>query len=96
MTGRDVFTGHVSVPRATMAELAALRAALPGYDVIVTSHSPTYRYEAIRRASGPGQWCVISSDPADLWRELAPCTRSGAPTGLTAVRAPDTPPNSDR
>ena len=79
-----------------MAELAALRAAMPGYDVIVTNHSLRHRYEAIRRESGPGPWCVISSDPADLWRELAPCIRSGARTGLTAARAPDTPPNSDR
>ncbi len=70
MTGWDVFTGRAPVPPAILAELAALRAALPGYDVIVTSHSPAYRYEAIRRTDGPGPWCVISSDPADLWREL--------------------------
>lgn len=54
--------------------------------MIVTSHSLRYRFEAIRRASGPGPWCVISSDPADLWRELAPCIRSGARTGLTGHR----------
>jgi hypothetical protein len=63
-------TGRVSLPPGTLTELAALRAALPGYDVIMTSHSPRYRSEAIRRGDGPGTWCVISSDPADLWREL--------------------------
>ena len=58
-----------------LAELAALRAALPGYDVNLTSHSPAHRYEAIRRDPGPGTWCLISTDPADLWRELAPRAR---------------------
>jgi hypothetical protein len=55
-----------------LAELARLRAALPGYDVIVTSHSSTHRFEAIRRTGDSGAWCVISTDPSDLWRELAP------------------------
>ena len=72
MTGWDVFTGRPAVPPGILAELTALRAALPSYDVIVTSHSPGYRFEAIRRRTDdPGPWCVISSDPADLWRELA-------------------------
>ncbi len=73
MTGWDVFPGRAPVPPGMPAELAALRAALPGYDVIITSHSPGYRYEAIRRRDdGPGPWCLISADPEDLWRELAP------------------------
>jgi hypothetical protein len=69
-----------------LAELSQLRAALPGYDVIITSHSPGYRYEAIRRPGAPqdGPWCVISTNPADLWHELAACTRPGANTGTTA------------
>ena len=51
-----------------LAELAAL----PGYDVIITSHGPTWRFEAIRhRDGGPGPWCVITSDPGDLWWHLA-------------------------
>ncbi len=55
-----------------VAELEALRAALPGYDLIITSHTPTWRFEAIRRhADRPGPWCVISSDPGDLWLHLA-------------------------
>jgi hypothetical protein len=49
--------------------------------VIVTSHSLTYRFEAIRRrSSGPGPWCVISTDPADLWRELT-LSVAGRPPG---------------
>ena len=47
--------------------VAALRAALPGYDVILTSHSPAHRFEATRRDPGPGTWCLISTNPADLW-----------------------------
>ena len=75
MTGWDVFTGRLSVSSRALNEVEAVRAALPGYHVIVTSDSPTYRFEAIRRQGGPGPWCVISSDPADLWRELAPGSR---------------------
>ena len=86
MTGWDVLTGRASIPAAMLAELAALRAALPGYDVILTSHSPDYRYEAIRRANGPGPWCVVSADPADLWRELAPRAPDRPPLILTATR----------
>jgi hypothetical protein len=68
-----------------LAELSQLRAALPGYDVTITSNNITYRFEAIRRPSAPGSgpepWCVISANPADLWRELAACTRQGAHNG---------------
>jgi hypothetical protein len=69
----DVFCRRPAPTPGKLAELSQLRAALPGYDVIVTSHSPGYRYEAIRRPGAPqdGPWCVISTDPADLWRELA-------------------------
>ena len=73
--GREVFTDHSALPPGVMTELAALRDALPGYDVIVTSNSRAYRYEAIRRADSPGPWCVISTDPADLWQELVSCIR---------------------
>ena len=53
MTGWDVYGGRASVPAGMLAELAALRAALPGYDVILTSHSPARRSGAIRRGPGP-------------------------------------------
>jgi hypothetical protein len=47
--------------------------------VTVTRNNTTYRFEAIRRpgasSPGPEPWCVISADPADLWRELAARTR---------------------
>ncbi len=92
MTVWDVFTGRPGVPPGMLAELAALRAALPGYDVIVTSHSPGYRFEAIRRRTdGPGPWCVISGDPEDLWRELAP-RADPSPDGDRAARAPAAAP----
>jgi hypothetical protein len=88
MTHWDVFTGRASLPPGGLAELSQLRAALPGYDVIVTSHSLTHRFEAIRRSGGPGPWCVISTDPADLWRELTPSSGYGTNTGRAAARAP--------
>ena len=82
-----MFTGRAAVPSGSLAEAAALRAALPGYDVILTSHSPTYRFEAIRRQPGPGPWCLISSDPADLWHELAGRARPAALDGDSLDRA---------
>jgi hypothetical protein len=86
MTRWDVLTGRASLPPGILAELSQLRAALPGYDVIVSSHSPGWRFEAIRRHSdGADPWCVISADPADLWRELTPRTPYGA---RPAARAP--------
>ena len=75
----DVRTGSATVPSGALTELAALRAALPGYAVTITSQSRTYRFEATHRGDGPGTCCVISSDPADLWRELAGRAR---PTAL--------------
>ena len=87
MTTWDVFTGSASVPAGALTELAALNAALPGYDVSITSHSPAYRFEAIRRGSIPGPWCVVSSDAADLWRELAGRGRPAALDGDSLDRA---------
>jgi hypothetical protein len=92
VTGWDVLTCRASVPAGMLAELAALRVALPGYDVIVTSHRSRYRYEAIRRSDGPGPWCVISGDPADLWRELAGRAPPAATDGNGADRAPRSAP----
>ena len=81
MTTRDVFTGVAAVPPGARAELAALRAALPGYDVTITSHSPTHRLDATRCGDGTGPWCLISSDPTDLWHELAGRDRPAALDG---------------
>ena len=39
MTTWDVLTGSAIVPSGLLTELAALRAALPGYEVTITSHS---------------------------------------------------------
>ena len=83
MTGRDALTGQEAPPPSMRSELEALRVALPGYDVVITSHGLRYRYEAIRQGNRPGPWCLISADPADLWRELAPFARPAAPEGRT-------------
>ncbi len=53
----------------------------PGYAVSTTSLSPACRFEAIRRGEGPGPWCVVSSDPGDLWRDLAGRARPAALDG---------------
>jgi hypothetical protein len=76
--------GRLAPTPAVLAELDRLRAALPGYDVIVTRCGPTYRYEATHRPDGPGPWCVISTDPTDLRRELGPWAHTPGP----AARAP--------
>ncbi len=83
----DVLAGRPALEHRMLAELSRLRAALPGYEVIITRHGPARRFEAIRRTDGPGPWCVISTDPANLWRELAPWARPDANTGGPA-RAP--------
>jgi len=84
--GWDVFTGGLMFAPETRAEAARLQAALPGYDVVVTSHGHGWRFEAVRCSGGPqaGPWCVISSDLAELWRELAPWIR---PAGSRIVPA---------
>jgi hypothetical protein len=87
LTGRDVLAAAQDLPRGVLPELEALNAALPGYDVLVSSRSGQARYEAIRRGIGPGPWCVISRDPADLWRELAGRPRPAALDGDEAGRA---------
>ncbi len=66
------FAHQVTPPAGTLAQLAKLRVALPGYDVIVTRRAGQPRYEAIRRRGDTGPWCVISRDLDDLWRELIP------------------------
>ena len=87
MSTWDVFTGSATVPPGALTELAALRAALPGYDVTITSHSRTHRFEATHRGNGPGTCCVISSDPTDLWHELAGRPRPAALDGDRLDRA---------
>jgi hypothetical protein len=57
---RDVFTCQPPPIPGMLAQLARLRADLPGYDVIITSHSGQHRYEAIRRPGHTGPWCIIS------------------------------------
>jgi hypothetical protein len=90
MTGWDVFTGSLMLAPGTRDELSQLQAALPGYDLVVTCHADAYRFEAVRLPDGPqaGPWCVVSSDLADLWRELNPWTRPAAGARAASGRAP--------
>ena len=89
MTGWDVFTGCLMLAPQTRDEVARLQAALPGYDVVVTSHGHAARFEAVRRPDGPqaAPWCVVSSNLTDLWRELAPWTRPAAGSHAGPARA---------
>jgi len=81
MTGWDVFAGRACLAPGTLTQLHALQAALPSYNVTISSHAPIRRFEAVRRPGGPeaGPWCVISTEPADLWHELVPWARAYAP-----------------
>jgi hypothetical protein len=74
----------------TRDEVCRLQAELPGYDFVVSCHGHAYRFEAVRRPDGPraGPWCVVSSDLADLWRELAPWTQPGTDARTVPARAP--------
>ena len=86
MTKWDMFARQPSPAPGMAAELARLRAALPGYDVTVISCSGQYRYEAVRRDGGTGPWCVVSTDPADVWRELAAHVRPGSRPEIPGTR----------
>jgi hypothetical protein len=85
---RDVLTGHPAVPPAMLDQLAALRAARADYDVIITSHSGQFRFEATRRRGETGPWCLISADPDDLWRELPAALGSNGPPGRSLHTEP--------
>ena len=76
MTGSDVFTGCLMLAPRMQSELSRLRAALPGYEVIVTRCGCAGRFKAVRRPGGfdDAPWRVISADAADLGHELAPGT----------------------
>jgi hypothetical protein len=54
----------------TPRPLAALRMAFPNYrfTVIVTGDLKR-RFEAVAK-DGSQPWCLISSDPAEIWSEL--------------------------
>lgn len=47
----------------------ALRNAFPDYQVTLTSGGGRHRLEVVRQR-GDGPWCMISSEPRDIWREL--------------------------
>jgi hypothetical protein len=66
MTGRDPFTFRPLLPPGVIAELEALQAAFPRYDIIVTRHGGQHRFEAIRRRGTAGPWCVITADAREL------------------------------
>ncbi len=100
MTTWDVLTGSATVPSGAPTELAALRVALPGYEVTITSHSRAYRFEVIHRATAPALAASSAATPATFggnwpgvpgrppWTAI-PFDRAGAgaPVGALAVPA---------
>lgn len=62
MTGRDALTGQEAPPPSMLSELEALRVALPGYNVVITSHGLRYRYEALAPDRGglPGRAGLVA------------------------------------
>jgi hypothetical protein len=58
-------------PADVQGELHALRAGLPGYDITVRAVAGKWRFDARRLHDGPGPYAVITTDPRELWRELA-------------------------
>jgi hypothetical protein len=85
-----MFTGWRMLAPETRDDLSRMQAVLPGYQVTAARCGSSYRFEAVRRPDGPksGPWCVISSDPADLWRELGPWTRRPQASRPAAARLP--------
>jgi hypothetical protein len=52
-------------------QAAALRAAFPAYVVnVIQREGDKPRYEVVRRNSGPGLYCLISTDAREIWHVL--------------------------
>jgi hypothetical protein len=52
-------------------QAAALSAAFPAYVVnVIQREGDKPRYEVVRRNSGPGLYCLISTDAREIWHEL--------------------------
>jgi hypothetical protein len=75
----NVFTGSATVPPGALTELAALRAALPGYEVTITSRSRTHRFEAVRRHNGPGPLVPHQQRPRRPMGTAGPPDRRSSP-----------------
>jgi hypothetical protein len=56
-------------PPSRSVQLAALRAAFPGYTIHMIAGDGKPRYEAISRTGG-NPYCLISTDVREIWREL--------------------------
>jgi hypothetical protein len=80
----DVFIHRSAPTPAMLAQLDQLRAALPGYEVTLTSHTGTYRYEAIRRPAAPGPRPMVP-DQHRPGRSLARTPRHGHTCPMTAM-----------
>jgi len=62
-------SGTKSAP--ALGEAAALQEAFPSYSVNVTIRlGELPRFELVAREDA-NPWCLISSDPSEIWRELA-------------------------
>lgn len=57
------------IPPGARMQLAALRAAFPGYTFNLLYGDRTPRYEALSKTGGD-PYCLISTDAREIWREL--------------------------
>ena len=56
---------------AAHVQAAALRTAFPGYVVnVVTGWGDKPRFEVVARNTSTSPYCLISTDPREIWREL--------------------------
>jgi hypothetical protein len=56
---------------AARVQAAALRAAFPGFVVnVIRCRGDKPGYEVVRRNTGPGLYCLISTDAREIWHEL--------------------------
>jgi hypothetical protein len=56
-------------PPNARVQAEALQAAFPAYYFSVTVYRDQTRFEAVSKDGG-GLWCLISTDPREIYREL--------------------------
>ena len=58
-------------PPAMTTQLGQLRAAFPAYEFQLINTRGKWRFDVWRADGSPGLYALISTDPRELWQELA-------------------------